>query len=43
MTTGCVMIASFSRIWAYIEENPVRAGYVTTAEAYRWSSAWGGL
>jgi len=29
----------FERIWNYIEENPVRAGLVAVAAAYRWSSA----
>ena len=26
----------------YIEENPVKAGLVTQAEDWRWSSAWRG-
>lgn len=30
----------FGRIRAYIEENPVRAGWVAVAQDYRWSSAW---
>ena len=29
----------FEKIRHYLEENPVRAGLVTVAEAYRWSSA----
>jgi putative transposase len=29
----------FARIWRYIENNPVRAGLVKTAEDFRWSSA----
>ena len=28
------------RIKAYIENNPVKAGLVESAEEYRWSSAW---
>jgi REP element-mobilizing transposase RayT len=28
------------RIAAYIENNPVKAGLVSLAEEYRWSSAW---
>jgi len=32
----------FGRISRYIEENPVRAGLVATAEDYRWSSAYAG-
>jgi REP element-mobilizing transposase RayT len=31
--------AEFSRIRAYIENNPVRAGLVAAAEEYPWSSA----
>jgi hypothetical protein len=30
----------WSRIKAYIEENPVRAGFVASAEEYRWSRAF---
>ena len=30
----------FERIVAYIENNPVKAGLVTQASEYRWSSAW---
>jgi len=30
----------FGRIRAYIEENPVRAGWVAVAQDYLWSSAW---
>jgi len=30
------------RIACYIENNPVKAGIVSSAEAYRWSSAFGG-
>jgi type I restriction enzyme R subunit/putative DNA methylase len=30
----------FLRIKAYIERNPVKAGMVNCAAAYRWSSAW---
>jgi type I restriction enzyme R subunit/putative DNA methylase len=30
----------FTRIIAYIEENPVRAGLSRTAEEYPWSSAY---
>jgi putative transposase len=32
--------AEFQRITRYIENNPVKAGLVSTAEAYRWSSAF---
>ena len=32
-----------SRIKSYIENNPVKAGLVTSVEDYRWSSAWRGL
>ena len=32
----------FERILDYIEENPVRAGLVTEACQYPWSSSWGG-
>jgi putative transposase len=32
----------FSKIQAYIEANPVKAGLAATPEAYRWSSAWSG-
>jgi putative transposase len=32
--------AEWKRIAAYIENNPVRAGLVRSAEEYRWSSAW---
>jgi putative transposase len=31
------------RIKIYIENNPVKAGLVASAEDYRWSSAWRGL
>jgi REP element-mobilizing transposase RayT len=31
--------AEFKRIWAYIEQNPVTAGLVPTAEHFQWSSA----
>jgi putative transposase len=31
------------RIKNYIENNPVKAGLVASAEEYRWSSAWRGL
>jgi REP element-mobilizing transposase RayT len=31
----------FQRITRYIEENPVKAGLVTSAEGFRWSSAFG--
>ena len=31
----------FEKIWAYIEENPVRAGLVREASEYRWSSVGG--
>ena len=31
--------AEFERIWAYIENNPVKAGLVTSPEEYPWSSA----
>jgi putative transposase len=27
-------------VWRYVERNPVRAGLVTRAEAWRWSSLW---
>lgn len=30
----------WKRITRYIENNPVKAGLVSTAEAYRWSSAF---
>ncbi len=30
----------FERIRRYIEGNPVTAGFVSTAEEFRWSSAW---
>ena len=30
----------FDRIVAYIHNNPVRAGFVDSAEQYRWSSAF---
>jgi REP element-mobilizing transposase RayT len=30
----------FRRIARYIEMNPVKAGFVTTPEEFRWSSAW---
>ncbi len=33
----------FERVQKYIEQNPVRAGLVTSAEEYRWSSAYTGL
>jgi putative transposase len=29
----------FERIWAYIEQNPVTAGLVATAQPFQWSSA----
>lgn len=32
----------FTKIRSYIENNPVKAGLVVTAEEYRWSSAWSG-
>ena len=32
----------FSKIQAYIENNPVKAGFVTSPERYHWSSAWSG-
>ncbi len=32
-----------ARIKGYIENNPVKAGLVTSMEDYRWSSAWRGL
>ena len=32
----------FEKICRYIEENPVGAGLATTAEEYRWSSAYAG-
>jgi putative transposase len=28
----------FERIWAYIEQNPVTAGLVATAQQFQWSS-----
>jgi REP element-mobilizing transposase RayT len=31
----------FQRVRRYIEENPVKAGIVTCAENYQWSSAFG--
>lgn len=31
--------AEWTRIAAYIEDNPVKAGLVSRAEEYRWSSA----
>ena len=31
----------FERIWFYIENNPVKAGLVATAEKWNWSSAQG--
>jgi len=31
--------AEFERVRAYIENNPVKAGLVTTPEEFRWSSA----
>jgi REP element-mobilizing transposase RayT len=34
--------SEFDKIRYYIEENPVRAGLVTEASEYRWSSAGGG-
>jgi REP element-mobilizing transposase RayT len=30
----------FANVVRYIEENPVKAGLVSTKEAWRWSSAW---
>lgn len=30
----------FVMVMRYIEDNPVGAGLVATAEAWRWSSAW---
>ena len=33
--------AEFARIRAYIENNPVKAGLVSSPEKYRWSSACG--
>jgi putative transposase len=30
----------FRRIWYYIEENPVKAGFVRDATAHHWSSAY---
>jgi REP element-mobilizing transposase RayT len=33
--------AEWHRVAAYIEDNPVRAGLVTRAEGYQWSSATG--
>jgi putative transposase len=33
--------SEFDKIRYYIEENPVRAGLVTAASQYRWSSAGG--
>ena len=35
-------MAEFERIRKYIESNPVRAGLVSSAEEYRWSSAYAG-
>ena len=35
--------AEFKRIVKYIEDNPVKAGLVPSADRYRWSSAWSGL
>ena len=32
--------AEFDRISRYIEENPVKAGLVSSAEEYQWSSAY---
>jgi type I restriction enzyme R subunit/putative DNA methylase len=32
--------AEWQRMAAYMEENPVKAGLVACASAYRWSSAW---
>jgi putative transposase len=32
----------FTKIQQYIENNPVKAGFATTPESYRWSSAWSG-
>jgi putative transposase len=29
----------FRRVWAYIENNPVKAGLVAEPTAFRWSSA----
>jgi putative transposase len=29
----------FRSIWSYIEENPIKAGFVIDASAFRWSSA----
>jgi REP element-mobilizing transposase RayT len=34
--------SGFDRVRGYIEQNPVTAGLVTTAEDFRWSSAWAG-
>jgi putative transposase len=31
----------FERIWSYIENNPVRAGLVSRADGFLWSSAAG--
>ena len=33
--------AGLERVRQYIENNPVKAGLVTSAEDYRWSSAGG--
>jgi hypothetical protein len=38
MTTWCGM-GELEKIRNYIEANPVRAGLVTEASEYRWSSA----
>ena len=32
----------FERVRAYIERNPVKAGLVSDAREYRWSSVWWG-
>jgi putative DNA methylase len=34
--------AEWHRIARYIENNPVKAGLVSTPDAYRWSSAFAG-
>jgi REP element-mobilizing transposase RayT len=32
--------AEFRKLIEYVENNPVRAGLVTRAQDWRWSSAW---
>jgi putative DNA methylase len=34
--------AEFDRIRAYIEQNPVKAGFASKAEEFSWSSAYSG-